>query len=69
MAAADVKTADYQQFTDLEKAKSYLNQIKYPQVLKANGLAGGKGVVIAQSFKEQRLPLRKFHNWLAHLNC
>ncbi|WP_288529783.1 phosphoribosylamine--glycine ligase [uncultured Secundilactobacillus sp.] len=59
MAAADVKTADYQQFTDLEKAKSYLNQIKYPQVLKANGLAGGKGVVIAQSFKEAETALEE----------
>ncbi len=41
-----IPTADYQTFTDPEEALSYLRTAKYPIVLKADGLALGKGVLI-----------------------
>lgn len=47
-----VKTAVYESFTDKEKAISYLKTSEYPIVIKADGLAAGKGVVICQDFKE-----------------
>ena len=47
-----VKTAKYQSFTNKEKAIKYLDEISYPIVIKASGLAAGKGVVIAQNRKE-----------------
>jgi len=47
-----VKTAKYQSFTDKEKAIKYLDEMSYPVVIKASGLAAGKGVVIAQNRKE-----------------
>ena len=47
-----VKTAKYQSFTDKEKAIKYLDEMSYPVVIKASGLAAGKGVIIAQNRKE-----------------
>ena len=47
-----VKTAKYQSFTNKEKAIKYLDEMIYPVVIKASGLAAGKGVVIAQNRKE-----------------
>lgn len=47
-----IPTADYATFTDKTQALAYLNQQTLPIVIKANGLAAGKGVVIAQSFSE-----------------
>ena len=49
-----VKTAKYQSFTDKEKAIKYLDEMSYPVVIKASGLAAGKGVVIAQNRKEAK---------------
>lgn len=47
-----IPTADYETFTDREKAISYIQQQKkYPIVIKADGLASGKGVVIAETEK------------------
>lgn len=44
-----VKTACYEVFYDYEEAKSYLENCKYPRVIKADGLAAGKGVVICEN--------------------
>lgn len=45
-----IPTAAYEIFTDEEKAVSYVKkQKKYPLVIKADGLASGKGVVIAEN--------------------
>ena len=44
-----VKTADYEVFYDYEEAKIYLENCKYPRVIKADGLAAGKGVVICEN--------------------
>ena len=44
-----VKTAQYEIFTDYNLAKEYLQKCDYPIVIKADGLASGKGVVIAKN--------------------
>jgi phosphoribosylamine--glycine ligase len=45
-------TAGYGVFEDAQTAKDYLNQFDAPYVIKADGLAAGKGVVIAQDRAE-----------------
>lgn len=53
MKKYNIPTAYYEKFTDSKKAVEYVkNQNKYPTVIKASGLALGKGVIIAQSFEE-----------------
>ncbi len=44
-----IPTADYQEFTDSAAAREWCRAAKYPLVIKADGLALGKGVVIAES--------------------
>ena len=52
-----VKTAKYKSFTDKDEAVKYLDEMSYPVVIKASGLAAGKGVVIAQNRKEAETTL------------
>lgn len=52
MAKHGVPTADYQIFIDAEKAVQYINEIEPPIVLKADGLAAGKGVLVCTSRSE-----------------
>ena len=47
-----IPTAEYEIFTELEKAKAYLQTAPIPTVIKADGLALGKGVIIAQTREE-----------------
>ncbi len=47
-----IATANYESFNDYQKAKTYLQTQSFPLVIKADGLAAGKGVVIAQSLEE-----------------
>ena len=47
-----IPTAASETFTSSEKASAYVRQAKYPLVVKADGLALGKGVIIAQSAEE-----------------
>jgi len=47
-----IPTAAYAQFTTPEPAKAYLRGLNPPIVIKADGLASGKGVVVAGSRKE-----------------
>lgn len=47
-----VATAEYEVFYEADKAKEYLNRCKYPIVIKADGLAAGKGVVICDNVKD-----------------
>lgn len=42
-----VKTAGYQEFSDVDAALNHLSSCDYPTVIKADGLAAGKGVIIA----------------------
>lgn len=48
MKKYNIPTADYEVFYDIEKALGYILEAKYPLVIKADGLAAGKGVIIAQ---------------------
>jgi phosphoribosylamine--glycine ligase len=48
----EIPTAKYAVFTDLGLAKAYLKTQHFPVVLKADGLAAGKGVIIADSRAE-----------------
>ncbi|MEP7211360.1 MAG: phosphoribosylamine--glycine ligase [Alphaproteobacteria bacterium] len=48
MARHRIPTAAYARFTEATPAKRFLDQLKPPYVLKADGLAAGKGVVIAE---------------------
>ena len=52
MAKYHIPTAKYRSFTDLEEALSYIRQEGAPIVVKADGLALGKGVVVAQTVAE-----------------
>lgn len=52
MKKYEVKTAKYEVFYEEDKAKEYLKTCKYPIVIKADGLAAGKGVVICESLEE-----------------
>ncbi len=51
-AKYDIPTAEYGHFTDSAAAKAYINHLEAPLVIKADGLAAGKGVVIASSKQE-----------------
>lgn len=55
-----VKTAEYEVFTDFESAASYIKICKYPVVIKADGLAAGKGVVICNNENEAIQVLEDF---------
>ena len=52
MKKYSIPTAGYEVFDDAEAAIEYLRRTRYPTVVKADGLALGKGVVIAQDFEE-----------------
>lgn len=47
-----VKTAQYEVFTEVDKALNYLEECPYPTVVKADGLAAGKGVAICENKEE-----------------
>ena len=47
-----IPTAAYGRFTDAEAAKAYIREQGAPIVVKADGLAAGKGVTVAQSIDE-----------------
>ena len=49
-----IPTAAYEIFTELDKALAYLETAPIPTVIKADGLALGKGVIIAQTREEAR---------------
>ncbi len=49
-----IPTAKYETFSDAAEAIRYLEKSEYPTVIKAEGLALGKGVVIPQSFEEAK---------------
>jgi phosphoribosylamine--glycine ligase len=51
-ARAGVPTAEYKRFTDVEAARTYAQQKGAPIVIKADGLAAGKGVTVAMTMDE-----------------
>ncbi|MGH8226170.1 MAG: phosphoribosylamine--glycine ligase, partial [Gammaproteobacteria bacterium] len=48
----DIPSAAYRAFSDLAVARAYLREASFPLVVKADGLAAGKGVVIAETLEE-----------------
>ncbi len=52
LRAANIPTADYETFSSAEEAKKYLSTARLPLVVKADGLAAGKGVIICQTLAE-----------------
>ena len=52
MLRHNIPTAAYATFTDAQKAHDYVNSQGAPIVIKADGLAAGKGVVVAMSLEE-----------------
>lgn len=57
MAEAAVPTAAFATFSDSEPAWDYARRQSYPLVIKADGLAAGKGVTIAQTPAEARVAI------------
>jgi len=53
-----IPTAAYQSFTELAPALDYSHQVGTPIVIKADGLAAGKGVVLAEDFATAEAALR-----------
>ena len=53
-----IPTAAYEVFTDMDDALSYLETAPIPVVIKADGLALGKGVIIAQTLQEAKDAVR-----------
>lgn len=51
MKKYNIPTAAYEVFSDADKAKEYLKNAEYPTVIKADGLALGKGVIICPDYK------------------
>lgn len=60
MLAAKVQTAKGAVFEDFEAAKSYVEKQGAPIVVKADGLAAGKGVVVAETVEEAVSALKSF---------
>lgn len=52
MERAGVPTASYRCFTDREACEAYVREVGGPVVVKADGLAAGKGVIVAQTTDE-----------------
>ncbi len=60
MVRAGVPTAEFKIFTEAAQAKHYLIESEPPFVIKADGLAAGKGVVVATSCEEAVQAVTKF---------
>jgi phosphoribosylamine--glycine ligase len=58
LARHKIPTADYQNFTEVEPALAYLREKGAPIVIKADGLAAGKGVIVAMTLTEAEEAVR-----------
>jgi phosphoribosylamine--glycine ligase len=58
LARHDIPSADYQTFTEVIPALAYLRKMGAPIVIKADGLAAGKGVIVALSEAEAEAAIR-----------
>lgn len=59
MKKYNIPTAGYEEFTDLAEATAYVQKAEYPLVVKADGLALGKGVIICENVAEAELALKE----------
>ena len=58
LARHEIPTAAYGNFTDIDEALAYLDEVGAPIVVKADGLAAGKGVIVAMTLDEARAAVR-----------
>ena len=58
LARHKIPTADYQNFTEIEPALAYLRKHGAPIVVKADGLAAGKGVIVAETLDQAEEAVR-----------
>ena len=61
-----ISTADFQEFSDIHKAEKFCQSTTFPKVLKADGLAAGKGVIICQNLDEALSALNELFNSKSH---
>jgi len=54
LAKHNIPTAAYEVFTEIEPAHAYLDKVGAPIVIKADGLAAGKGVILADTVQEAK---------------
>lgn len=54
----NIPTAAYERFTDVDKALAFIDQHGAPIVVKADGLAAGKGVVVAENIEQAKEAVR-----------
>ena len=59
MKSNRIPTARFESFDDFESARKHLDQVDYDVVIKADGLAAGKGVVIPASKEEAQAALKE----------
>ena len=59
MRRHNIPTAEYRSFTDHGSAREYVNTVSHSIVIKASGLAAGKGVIIPQNKDEALAALRE----------
>jgi phosphoribosylamine--glycine ligase len=57
--AANIPTASYGKFTDVDSALNYIKNETLPIVIKADGLAAGKGVIIAETMVEAQQTIKE----------
>lgn len=60
-----IPTAEYETFSEVEKARSYMKTVTdqgKPVVVKADGLAAGKGVIVASNYEEASMALDTIMN-------
>ncbi len=58
LARQQIPTAEYQNFTEIEPALAYVREKGAPIVVKADGLAAGKGVIVAMTLEEAEAAIR-----------
>lgn len=58
LARHQIPTADYANFTDVDQALAYVREKGAPIVVKADGLAAGKGVIVAMTLAEAEAAIR-----------
>ena len=58
LARHKIPTAEYQNFTEVEPALAYLREKGAPIVVKADGLAAGKGVIVAETLDQAEAAVR-----------
>jgi phosphoribosylamine--glycine ligase len=59
MKAIGVPTADFRVFEVYDEALQYVNSMKAPLVIKADGLAAGKGVFVCRTIEDQKAALKE----------